>query len=141
MVLDEAHKAKNLDAGTRCAALVEQLQAECANCPLLYATATGATEVAHMQYMVRLGLWGSGSRGGHPGPAQLAKQGSKAVQTPFPNFASFRKAQSLCFSCILSLQESVEAAVQARNTHRRTLHGECREHDVWCRPQGDQTLL
>ncbi|CAK9089715.1 unnamed protein product [Durusdinium trenchii] len=91
LVLDEAHKAKNLDAGTRCAALVEQLQAECANCPLLYATATGATEVAHMQYMVRLGLWGSGSRGGHPGPAQLAKQGSKAVQTPFPNFASFRK--------------------------------------------------
>ncbi|CAE7639145.1 SBNO1 [Symbiodinium pilosum] len=52
IVLDEAHKAKNLDAGTRCAALVEELQASCPNCPVLYATATGATEVSHMQYMV-----------------------------------------------------------------------------------------
>jgi hypothetical protein len=26
IVLDEAHKAKNLDAGSRCAALVEELQ-------------------------------------------------------------------------------------------------------------------
>ncbi|CAE7649463.1 pksJ [Symbiodinium microadriaticum] len=79
IVLDEAHKAKNLDAGSRCAALVEELQAACSDCPVLYATATGATEVSHMQYMVRLGLWGEQ---GLPG---------KSVQPPFSTFASFKK--------------------------------------------------
>ncbi|CAE7253047.1 let-765 [Symbiodinium sp. CCMP2456] len=79
IVLDEAHKAKNLDAGTRCAALVEELQAACSDCPVLYSTATGATEVSHMQYMVRLGLWGEQ---GLPG---------KSVQPPFSTFASFKK--------------------------------------------------
>merc|ERR1719352_1077389 len=57
--LDEAHKAKNLDAETKCARLVDDLQRACPGCPVLYASATGATEVAHMQYMVRLGLWGN----------------------------------------------------------------------------------
>ena len=93
LVLDEAHKAKNLDAGTRCAALVEKLQAECSNCPLLYATATGATEVSHMQYMVRLGLWGN------PGARAKSSAFHKGIngrsgqmhQAPFPNFASFRR--------------------------------------------------
>ena len=80
IVLDEAHKAKNLDAGTRCAELVEELQEKCANCPVLYSTATGATEVSHMQYMVRLGLWGE------PGTGEQNVQ-----KPPFPNFASFRK--------------------------------------------------
>eukprot|EP00439_Symbiodinium_sp_Y106_P005951 s5968_g1.t1 len=79
IVLDEAHKAKNLDAGTRCASLVEELQAACSDCPVLYSTATGATEVSHMQYMVRLGLWGEQ---GLPG---------KSVQPPFSTFASFKK--------------------------------------------------
>ena len=46
---------------------------------MLYSTATGATEVSHMQYMVRLGLWGEQ---GLPG---------KSVQPPFSTFASFKK--------------------------------------------------
>ena len=31
---------------------------------MLYATATGATEVSHMQYMLRLGLWEHGKGAG-----------------------------------------------------------------------------
>lgn len=72
LVLDEAHKAKNLDAGSRCAQLVEELQLKCQRHPVLYATATGATEVNHMQYMLRLGLWGGSS-------------------SPFRSFPAFRK--------------------------------------------------
>lgn len=82
MVLDEAHKAKNLDAGSRCALLVEELQTKCSNCPMLYATATGATEVNHMQYMLRLGLWN------HRGKVSNGAIGEKA---PFPNFHAFKK--------------------------------------------------
>eukprot|EP00435_Cladocopium_sp_Y103_P072179 s165_g39.t1 len=86
VVLDEAHKAKNLDAGTRCAQLVEELQGKCSNCPMLYATATGATEVSHMQYMLRLGLWDSGKG------ATVGQNGQMPeVKAPFPNFSAFRK--------------------------------------------------
>eukprot|EP00438_Fugacium_kawagutii_P017791 Skav205874 [mRNA] locus=scaffold766:226484:227056:+ [translate_table: standard] len=96
VVLDEAHKAKNLDAGSRCALLVEELQTKCSNCPLLYATATGATEVNHMQYMLRLGLWNhkgrvphngtNGTNGGSYGAGEM-----KAVTAPFSNFHAFKK--------------------------------------------------
>eukprot|EP00930_Biecheleria_cincta_P044883 TRINITY_DN30922_c0_g1_i1.p1 TRINITY_DN30922_c0_g1~~TRINITY_DN30922_c0_g1_i1.p1 ORF type:complete len:1561 (-),score=286.50 TRINITY_DN30922_c0_g1_i1:353-5035(-) len=79
IVLDEAHKAKNLDAGSRCAVLVEELQQACRGCAVLYATATGATEVCHMQYMVRLGLWGSSGQ---------STEDSSAL--PFPTFHAFR---------------------------------------------------
>lgn len=90
IVLDEAHKAKNLDAGSRCAALVEELQGKCSNCPMLYATATGATEVSHMQYMLRLGLWDHKAfgKGGDGGP-EVAKV--QEVKAPFPNFWAFKK--------------------------------------------------
>eukprot|EP00933_Yihiella_yeosuensis_P084110 TRINITY_DN984_c0_g1_i1.p1 TRINITY_DN984_c0_g1~~TRINITY_DN984_c0_g1_i1.p1 ORF type:complete len:1481 (-),score=286.06 TRINITY_DN984_c0_g1_i1:510-4952(-) len=95
IVLDEAHKAKNIDAGTRCAILVEELQRQCPGCPVLYATATGATEVRQMQYMVRLGLWGSHS----DGEQELLSDSSsitadsfktQKTQCPFPDFVSFR---------------------------------------------------
>lgn len=86
VVLDEAHKAKNLDAGSRCALLVEELQSKCSNCPMLYATATGATEVNHMQYMLRLGLWN------HKGRASNGAVGAVGeVKAPFPNFHAFKK--------------------------------------------------
>ncbi|CAJ1340021.1 unnamed protein product [Effrenium voratum] len=87
LVLDEAHKAKNLES-SRCAALVEDLQAMCTNCPVLYATATGATEVSHLQYMVRLGLWGVEDRPDRP---DRNPDRDRNPKPPFPNFASFRK--------------------------------------------------
>ena len=50
---------------------------------MLYATATGATEVSHMQYMLRLGLWEHGKGAG----GQLLPE----VKAPCPNFWAFRK--------------------------------------------------
>lgn len=87
LVLDEAHKAKNLDAGSRCASLVEELQNKCSNCPMLYSTATGATEVSHMQYMVRLGLWD------HKVLARSVEVNAQDAQVKslFSSFAAFKK--------------------------------------------------
>lgn len=66
---DEAHKAKNLvvsavdgtgcqTKGTASGQTVQRLQDLLPHCPVLYASATGATELRHMGYMSRLGLWG-----------------------------------------------------------------------------------
>lgn len=78
---DEAHKAKNLDQNTKVARLVDELQQRCPGCAVLYASATGATEVGHMQYMSRLGLWGE--RGGGEG-------GEGEERPPFEDFERFR---------------------------------------------------
>jgi hypothetical protein len=81
--LDEAHKAKNLDSNSQCARLVDDLQRACPGCPVLYASATGATEVSHMQYMVRLGLWGD--------VWTQPEEGSAGISPcAFPDFESFR---------------------------------------------------
>lgn len=63
---------------------------KCSNCPMLYATATGATEVSHMQYMLRLGLWDHKAfgKGGDGGP-EVPKV--PEVKAPFPNFWAFKK--------------------------------------------------
>lgn len=63
IVFDEAHKAKNAVAeqgqGTQTGAAVIKLQDDLPNARVAYASATGATEVRNMAYMVRLGLWGA----------------------------------------------------------------------------------
>eukprot|EP00927_Polykrikos_kofoidii_P082291 TRINITY_DN8141_c0_g8_i1.p1 TRINITY_DN8141_c0_g8~~TRINITY_DN8141_c0_g8_i1.p1 ORF type:complete len:1516 (+),score=306.24 TRINITY_DN8141_c0_g8_i1:61-4548(+) len=94
IVLDEAHKAKNLDANTRCARCVLQLQEAFPDCPVLYATATGATEVRHMQYMVRLGLWGGTGKGSIEAPLHTVDSEieDETILPPssFRDFSSFR---------------------------------------------------
>jgi hypothetical protein len=60
-VFDEAHKAKNLDADTFTAKLVIQLQERLAHARVLYCSATGVSDIKHMVYANRLGLWGAGS--------------------------------------------------------------------------------
>ncbi|CAJ1348432.1 unnamed protein product [Effrenium voratum] len=73
---DEAHKAKNLAEHvftcTKTGRRVLQLQRACSRARVLYSTATAATEVKHMAYMDRLGLWGPG--------------------LPYSQFADFKKA-------------------------------------------------
>ena len=59
IVFDEAHKAKNLEADTRTAKLVIALQERLPNARVLYASATGVSDIKHMVYAHRLGLWGS----------------------------------------------------------------------------------
>jgi hypothetical protein len=85
---DEAHKAKNLDGQTRAALFVDELQRSCPGCPVLYASATGATEVQHMQYMMRLGLWGLGDDG--PVPSELASRDLEETDCAFQDFHSFK---------------------------------------------------
>ena len=59
IVFDEAHKAKNLEADTRTAKLVIALQERLPNARVLYCSATGVSDIKHMVYATRLGLWGS----------------------------------------------------------------------------------
>ena len=68
IILDEAHKAKNALAGgrgepTQTGQAVIDLQSAGRNPDyrVVYSSATGATDVRHMSYMVRLGLWGEGT--------------------------------------------------------------------------------
>ena len=53
---------------------------------MLYATATGASEVSHMQYMLRLGLWDHKAFGSHSILPEVPE-----VKAPFPNFWAFKK--------------------------------------------------
>lgn len=75
VVFDEAHKAKNMIPQLRQepsinAQRVAELQDDLLpNARIVYSSATGATDVRHMAYMSRLGLWGEG--------------------TPFANFIDF----------------------------------------------------
>ncbi|CAE8651243.1 unnamed protein product, partial [Polarella glacialis] len=64
---DEVHKAKNLipdkddKASTKTGLFVDLLQQSCPKAPVLYVSATAATEVQHLGYMSRLGVWGPGT--------------------------------------------------------------------------------
>ncbi|KAL1518957.1 hypothetical protein AB1Y20_003227 [Prymnesium parvum] len=69
LALDESHRAKAAGS-TGAGAAVLRLQAELPLARVVYASATSATELHNMQYLIRLGLWGAG--------------------TPFPSFATFR---------------------------------------------------
>ena len=59
IVFDEAHKAKNLEKDTRTGKLVLALQQRLPQARVLYASATGVSDIKHMAYGVRLGLWGA----------------------------------------------------------------------------------
>ena len=58
IVFDEAHKAKNLEQDSRTAKLVLALQERLPNARVLYCSATGVSDIKHMVYATRLGLWG-----------------------------------------------------------------------------------
>ncbi|KAL1537165.1 udp-glycosyltransferase [Salvia divinorum] len=66
IVFDECHKAKNLvpEAGgqpTKTGEAVLDIQARLPEARVIYCSATGASEPRNLGYMVRLGLWGSGT--------------------------------------------------------------------------------
>ncbi|CAE8584096.1 unnamed protein product [Polarella glacialis] len=74
IALDEAHRAKNVasggasrdwgkgqgQAGSKSGMCALELQRACPGAAVLYASATGATEIRHLGYLERLGLWGRG---------------------------------------------------------------------------------
>mmetsp|Transcript_56358 Transcript_56358/g.132128 ORF Transcript_56358/g.132128 Transcript_56358/m.132128 type:complete len:1472 (-) Transcript_56358:106-4521(-) len=86
---DEAHRAKNIDKDTKVGKLVLALQQQLTNCSVMYASATGATEVQHMQYMSRLGLWATGNR---EEPLNKSPMKPSLQQASFKGFNSFRSA-------------------------------------------------
>jgi hypothetical protein len=72
MVFDEAHRAKNLvpagrfrgktaeeilELATKTGRAVATLQDRLPACPVVYSSATSASEIRHFGYMTRLGLW------------------------------------------------------------------------------------
>ncbi|XP_058722835.1 protein FORGETTER 1-like [Vicia villosa] len=66
IIFDECHKAKNLvpETGkkpTRTGEAVLDIQARLPEARVVYCSATGASEPRNMAYMVRLGLWGTGT--------------------------------------------------------------------------------
>jgi hypothetical protein len=66
IIFDECHKAKNLvpEAGgqpTRTGEAVLEIQARLPEARVVYCSATGASEPRNLGYMVRLGLWGTGT--------------------------------------------------------------------------------
>lgn len=66
IVFDECHKAKNLFPSgsgkpTKTGLAVLDLQTKLPKARIVYASATGATEPRNMGYMVRLGIWGTGT--------------------------------------------------------------------------------
>eukprot|EP00916_Digyalum_oweni_P008008 GHVL01013425.1.p1 GENE.GHVL01013425.1~~GHVL01013425.1.p1 ORF type:complete len:1459 (-),score=314.98 GHVL01013425.1:852-5228(-) len=64
IAFDEAHRAKNLAPSSSMknasstGIQVDSLQKLAKHCPVMYASATGATDCRNMAYMSRLGLWG-----------------------------------------------------------------------------------
>ncbi len=68
LVFDEGHRAKNFFAderrkGTQTGEAVAEIQdvVKFPNYRVVYSSATAATEVRHLAYMIRLGLWGQGT--------------------------------------------------------------------------------
>ncbi|CAK9074342.1 Protein FORGETTER 1 (Protein EMBRYO DEFECTIVE 1135), partial [Durusdinium trenchii] len=65
IALDEAHRTKNVmnsktSQGSKSGLCALELQRACPLAAVLYASATGATELRHLGYLERLGLWGRG---------------------------------------------------------------------------------
>ncbi|CAJ1373490.1 unnamed protein product [Effrenium voratum] len=64
IALDEAHRTKNVSSGTstgsKAGSCSLELQRALPSMAVLYASATGATELRHLGYLERLGLWGKG---------------------------------------------------------------------------------
>ena len=65
VIFDECHKAKNFsaaaDTGSKVASAVITFQDRCPLARVVYASATGISEVGNMTYLSRLGFWGKGT--------------------------------------------------------------------------------
>lgn len=64
IIFDECHKAKSFYSTSgqtsKTGFAVTELQKQLPNARIVYSSATGASELKDMAYMLRLGLWGNG---------------------------------------------------------------------------------
>jgi hypothetical protein len=105
IVFDEAHKAKNLLQNTKTAQLVLQLQRRLPNARVVYASATGVSDIAQLAYAERLGLWNT--------------TGTNAVSdgTQYADFKTFKNAleqRGLGSMELLALELKIRGSFLAR---------------------------
>jgi len=88
IIFDEAHKAKNIANNTKTAQLVLQLQRRLPKARIVYCSATGVSNVAHLAYAERLGLWGMVSST----DGSQTKTQTHHYHHCFANFAAFERS-------------------------------------------------
>ena len=109
IVFDESHKAKSMNVGddtksTKTAIAVRDLQLLLPHARVVYVSATGASELRHLAYMTRLGLWGKGT----PFEDTLAFKnaiGNRGVGA-MELVAMDMKAKGLCLARTLSYEKA-----------------------------------
>ena len=117
IILDEAHKAKNLAQDTKTAQLVVQLQRRLPKARVVYGSATGVSDIAHLAYAERLGLWDVPPCEDAVVKDDVALTTSVRGGTPFCNFAAFSQAISsrgLASLEMLALELKQQGAFLAR---------------------------
>lgn len=122
LLLDEAHAACNVASGR--GAAVVQLQRSLPRAAVVYSTATAASDVSKMGYMLRLGLWpGQTADGGAAFARTMQSRGSAAQEL----LAMDMKRRGVYIARSLAPQEDNDVALQlcALGPDARGLYDRC----------------
>jgi P-loop containing NTP hydrolase pore-1/C-terminal domain on Strawberry notch homologue len=131
LIFDEGHKAKNFFAeterggGTQTGAAVVEIQdvEKFPDYRVIYSSATAATDVRHLAYMIRLGLWGQGTP--FADFAEFAREIEEGGVGAMEMVARDLKAMGryFCGSLSMGVDEESGLAVEYREVvHRLTAH-------------------
>ena len=141
LIFDEGHKAKNFFAettrggGTQTGAAVVEIQdiEKFPDYRVIYSSATSATDVRHLAYMIRLGLWGQGTpfadfnefareiEEGGVGAMEMVARDLKAMGRYF------------CGSLSMGVDEESGLAVEYREVVHRLTDHQCEMYDNMAR--------
>lgn len=109
LVFDESHKAKSTNSrddskSTKTSIAVRELQERLPQARVVYVSATGASELHHLAYMTRLGLWGHGTpfEDTREFEEAIGKRGVGAMEL----VAMDMKAKGLCLARTLSYEKA-----------------------------------
>ena len=130
LIFDEGHKAKNFFAEnersqTQTGAAVVEIQniEKFPNYRVIYSSATAATDVRHLAYMIRLGLWGQGTS--FTDFAEFAREIEEGGIGAMEMIARDLKAMGryFCGSLSMGIDEESGLAVEYREViHQLTAH-------------------
>lgn len=130
LIFDEGHKAKNFFAettrgGTQTGAAVVEIQdiEKYPDYRVIYSSATAATDVRHLAYMIRLGMWGQGTP--FEDFAEFAREIEEGGVGAMEMVARDLKAMGryFCGSLSMGVDEESGLAVEYREVvHRLTAH-------------------
>ena len=102
IIFDEAHKAKNLQQDSKTAKLVIELQRRLPKARVVYVSATGVSDISHMCYAERLGLWATTSNETH------------SLFESFPMFQRALESRGLGSLEMLALEMKQQGSFMAR---------------------------